>query len=141
VASVAGIIADPSRKPAEVRAAKNVRSTTSATADPGTWESILMKRLIAGAALVGALGLVPVIAATGVVNADDDAPVTMTIGLLQDLSSPNVTVGYLVSVYELWNLQYATLTDKAADDFSTIPGLAESWEAQRRRSHLHLHVA
>ena len=86
-----------------------------------------MKRLIAGAALVGALGLVPVIAATGVVNADDDAPVTMTIGLLQDLSSPNVTVGYLVSDYEVYNLQYATLTDKAADDFSTIPGLAESW--------------
>ena len=26
-------------------------------------------------------------------------------------------------------LQYATLTDKAADDFATIPGLAESWEA------------
>lgn len=86
-----------------------------------------MKRLIAGAALVGALGLVPMIAATGVVNADDDAPVTMTIGLLQDLSSPNVTVGYLVSDYEVYNLQYATLTDKAADDFSTIPGLAESW--------------
>lgn len=86
-----------------------------------------MKRLIAGAALVGALGLVPVAAATGVVNADDDAPVTMTIGLLQDLSSPNVTVGYLVSDYEVYNLQYATLTDKAADDFSTIPGLAESW--------------
>ena len=29
----------------------------------------------------------------------------------------------------MWNLQYATLTDKAADDFATIPGLAESWEA------------
>ena len=52
----------------------------------------------------------------------------MTIGLLQDMSSPNVTVGYLVPDYEVWNLQYATLTDKAADDFATIPGLAESWE-------------
>ncbi len=31
--------------------------------------------------------------------------------------------------YEVWNLQYATLTDKAAADFATIPGLAESWEA------------
>jgi peptide/nickel transport system substrate-binding protein len=28
----------------------------------------------------------------------------------------------------VWNLQYASLTDKAASDFETIPGLAESWE-------------
>ena len=55
--------------------------------------------------------------------------VTLTVGLLQDVDSPNVTVGYTVAAYELWNLQYATLTDKAADDFSTIPGLAEKWEA------------
>jgi peptide/nickel transport system substrate-binding protein len=87
-----------------------------------------MKRLIAGAALVGALGFVPVIATSGIAGADD-APVTLTIGLLQDLSSPNVTVGYLVSDYEVYNLQYPTLTDKAADDFSTTPGLAESWTA------------
>ncbi len=57
-----------------------------------------------------------------------DGDVTMTIGLLQDMSSPNVAVGYLVPEFEVWNLQYATLTDKAADDFATIPGLAESWE-------------
>ena len=58
----------------------------------------------------------------------EDGDVTMTIGLLQDMSSPNVAVGYLVPEFEVWNLQYATLTDKAADDFATIPGLAESWE-------------
>ena len=61
--------------------------------------------------------------------AQDDDVVTLTVGLLQDLDSPNVTAGFLVSSFELWNLQYATLTDKAADDFETIPGLAESWEA------------
>ena len=81
-----------------------------------------MKRLIAAAVLVaglsGALGH----------RASAQDEVTLTIGLIQDLSSPNVTVGYLVSDYELWNLQYATLTDKAADDFETTPGLAESWE-------------
>ncbi len=58
----------------------------------------------------------------------EDGDVTMTIGLIQDLSSPNVAVGFAVSDFEMWNLQYATLTDKAADDFATIPGLAESWE-------------
>jgi peptide/nickel transport system substrate-binding protein len=52
----------------------------------------------------------------------------MTIGLLQDMSSPNVTVGYLVPEFEVWNMQYAGLTGKSADNFETIPGLAESWE-------------
>ena len=62
-------------------------------------------------------------------RAAQEAPVTLTVGLLQDLDSPNVTAGYLVSSYEVWNLQYATLTDKAAADFATEPGLAESWKA------------
>ena len=55
--------------------------------------------------------------------------VTLTVGVTQDVDSPNVTVGYTVAAYELWNLQYATLTDKAADDFATIPGLASTWDA------------
>ncbi|MEN9646517.1 MAG: hypothetical protein RL238_3186 [Actinomycetota bacterium] len=81
---------------------------------------------------LGALGLA--IAALGTMavttaNASGgDEKVTLTVGLMQDLDSPNPTAGYLVSAYELWNLQYATLTDKAADDFATEPGLAESWE-------------
>ena len=61
-------------------------------------------------------------------GADDAAPVTLTVGVIQDLDTPNVTAGVLVSSYELWNLQYATLTDKAAADFATQPGLAESWD-------------
>lgn len=78
----------------------------------------------AAAALSGAVvGVGP--AAAG----SEAETVTLTIGLLQDLDSPNVTAGYLVSSYELWNLQYATLTDKAAADFATEPALAESWEA------------
>jgi peptide/nickel transport system substrate-binding protein len=44
------------------------------------------------------------------------------------MSSPNVTVGYLVPEFEVWNMQYAPLVDKAAEDFSPEPGLAESWE-------------
>ena len=73
---------------------------------------------LAGASAVGA----------GWTSADDAAPVTLTVGVIQDLDSPNVTAGYLVSSFELWTLQYATLTDKAADDFAITPGLAESWE-------------
>jgi peptide/nickel transport system substrate-binding protein len=81
-----------------------------------------MKRLIAAVVLVaglsGGLGRHAI--------AQDE--VTLTVGLVQDMSSPNVTLGYLVPEFDVWNLQYATLTDKAADDFATIPGLAESWE-------------
>ena len=58
----------------------------------------------------------------------DDERVVMTVGIPQSLDSANVTVGVTVAAYEVWNLQFATLTDKAADDFSTIPGLAESWD-------------
>jgi len=62
------------------------------------------------------------------VTAQDDELVTLRIGLTQDWETLNPTVGFAVSEYEIWNLHYATLTDKAADDFATIPGLAESWE-------------
>jgi len=63
-------------------------------------------------------------------SAQEDGKVVLTIGLTQDLDSPNVTVGELVSSYELWNLQFATLTDLAADDFANAPGLAESWTSE-----------
>ena len=76
------------------------------------------------ALLVAAFAVVFVSASTA-----QQGRLVLTVGLNQDLDSPNVTVGFLVSDYELWNLQYATLTDKAADDFGTIPGLAESWKA------------
>ena len=89
-------------------------------------ETVTSWRVVAGTVFV-----VGSIASTGAVAGaqDDGDSVTLTVGLPQDLDSPNVTAGVLVSSYELWTLQYATLTDKAADDFATIPGLAESWEA------------
>ena len=61
--------------------------------------------------------------------ADTAKPTILSVGITQAVDSFNTTVGVLVSSYEVWNLQYATLTDKAADDFHTIPGLAESWTA------------
>jgi peptide/nickel transport system substrate-binding protein len=81
--------------------------------------------------MAGAVGVLAVAAVGWALpaHATVDAPVTLTVGLLQDLDSPNVTAGYLVSSYEVWNLQYATLTDKAAADFATEPGLAQSWTA------------
>lgn len=78
-------------------------------------------------ALAAACAAVPLALIPSGANAQDDT-VTLTIGLTQDLSSPNVTVGYLVADFEVWNLQYAALTNKAAEDFETTPGLAESWD-------------
>jgi peptide/nickel transport system substrate-binding protein len=79
---------------------------------------------IALAAAVAALTLVAAATAQ-----DDDDKVVLTVGVVNNVGSFNPLVGVEVPDYEVWNLQYATLTDKAADDFSTIPGLAESWEA------------
>lgn len=88
-----------------------------------------MKRRFGIGAAVAAVVMTALVTAAPAQAQDGDDVVTMTIGLLQDMSSPNVTVGYLVPEFEVWNLQYATLTDKAAADFATTPGLAESWES------------
>ena len=108
-----------------------------------TWGRIGIVTLLAGALLgIGAGGAggqegdgsttttapTTTTAAPGATGADEEE-LTLTVGLTQEIDSPNVTVGYTVAAYEVWNLQYATLTDKAADDFETVPGLAESWEA------------
>jgi peptide/nickel transport system substrate-binding protein len=86
----------------------------------------MTRRLIGAGLLAGIASMLLVVPNAA---AQDESQITLTVGLMQDLDSPNVTAGFLVSSFELWNLQYATLTDKAADDFETIPGLAESWEA------------
>jgi peptide/nickel transport system substrate-binding protein len=76
---------------------------------------------LAGAALVVAL-------AVGPAAGQEKKKVVFTVGDTQDLDNPNPLVGINVPAFELWNLQYATLTDKAAKDFATEPGLASSWE-------------
>ena len=57
-----------------------------------------------------------------------DEPVVLTIGIGEDLDSANPFTGLSSLAYELFTLQYPTLTQYAADDFSIVPGLAESWE-------------
>jgi peptide/nickel transport system substrate-binding protein len=81
-------------------------------------------KLLAAAALVVLVSLGVSAVATA---QSDDEKVVLTVGLTQDLDTPNVTAGELVSSYELYNLQYAGPTEYAADDFAVDPGLAESW--------------
>jgi peptide/nickel transport system substrate-binding protein len=54
--------------------------------------------------------------------------VVFDVGDPQGIDSMNPLIGVTVAAYEAWNIQYATLTDKAATDFHTIPGLAKSWK-------------
>ena len=82
-------------------------------------------RTLAGA-LAGAAAIVAIVVTTAS-GQEGAKPLTLTVGLQQDLDSANPTVGVTVAAYEFWNLHYATLTDKSSKDFSPIPGLAASW--------------
>lgn len=67
-------------------------------------------------------------ATVAVASAAEEDKVVFTVGFPGDYDTLNPLMGVEVPDYEIWNLQYATLTDKAAADFATSPGLAESWE-------------
>jgi peptide/nickel transport system substrate-binding protein len=84
-----------------------------------------MKRRIALVALAIGLLSATAVASTGTATAQDE--VTMTIGLTQPWETLNPLVGFAVSEYEFWNVQYLGLTSRSADDFSPTPGLAEAW--------------
>ncbi|MSW11892.1 MAG: ABC transporter substrate-binding protein, partial [Actinobacteria bacterium] len=64
----------------------------------------------------------------GLPTATADEPVVLTIGIGEDLDSANPFTGLSSLAYETFTLEYPTLTQYAADDFSIVPGLAESWE-------------
>jgi peptide/nickel transport system substrate-binding protein len=58
------------------------------------------------------------------------AKVVLQVGINStDFDTLNPIVGATAVDFDVWNAQYATLTNKAAEDFATIPGLAESWSA------------
>ena len=48
--------------------------------------------------------------------------VVFDVGDPQGIDSMSPLIGVTVAAYEAWNIQYATLTDKAASDFSIDPG-------------------
>ena len=54
-------------------------------------------------------------------------PTTFTIGMTTDIDSANPFTGIVAEAYEIFQLMYPTLTEYAADDFSTAPGIADSW--------------
>jgi peptide/nickel transport system substrate-binding protein len=96
---------------------------------PRTWQDERSNPVRLAKPLTAALlAVVVVLLSAGAALAQDDEKVVFTVGIPETYDSFNPLVGVEVPDFDVWNLQYATLTDKAADDFSTIPGLAESWE-------------
>ncbi|MEO7979779.1 MAG: peptide ABC transporter substrate-binding protein [Sporichthyaceae bacterium] len=75
--------------------------------------------LVAATTLAGAT--VPASGAAG-------DPTTFTVGIKQDIDSLNPFTGIVASAYEMYQMNYETLTDYGQKDFSTQPALAESWE-------------
>ena len=60
--------------------------------------------------------------------AQAEDPVVLTIGIGEDIDSANPFTGLSSLAYEIFTLQYPTLTQYASEDFGIVPGLAESWE-------------
>jgi peptide/nickel transport system substrate-binding protein len=53
---------------------------------------------------------------------------TFTIGVTQDVDSTNPFTGIAADAYEIYQLQYDTITGYAQKDFATTPLLAQSWK-------------
>ena len=84
-------------------------------------------RLLAGMTLLAML-----VAGLAAVSAQGQGEaVTFDVGDPNGIDSMSPLVGVTAAAYEAWNIQYATLTDKAAKDFHTIPALAESWKGSK----------
>lgn len=73
-------------------------------------------------------GLVALAMVSMAAAAEGDEKIVLTVGLTNDYDTLNPVQGVEVPDYEVWNLQYAGVTDITAEDFSITPGLAESWE-------------
>jgi len=90
-----------------------------------------MKRLAAVLVCVLLLAGLTAVSASSQDDEGGGKPTTFDVGDPQGIDSMSPLIGVTVAAYEAWNIQYATLTDKAADDFHTIPGLAESWKGSK----------
>ena len=80
------------------------------------------------AALVATMALGTGLLSVPPASAADGEPTIFTIGMLQDVDSLNPFNGIVLEAFEMWQLQYPTLTDYSADTLAIVPDLAESWE-------------
>ena len=90
-------------------------------------------RVIAACA-AGALAMGVTAGLAGAASADSTSPTpssgsksVLTIGTTDDIDSANPFTGYSVAAYEIFQMEYPTLTMYSPTDFSPTPRLAESW--------------
>src|SRR4051794_31736399 len=84
-------------------------------------------RLLAALAALTA-GAALALAGAGTPALGADSKVTFTVGVTQDVDSLNPFTGIAAASYEIYQLNYDTLTDYAQKDFSTVPSLASTWD-------------
>lgn len=86
-------------------------------------------RLVVAAAAVAATAAASGLAVGALPASGAEAKTTFTVGIKQDVDSLNPFTGIVSSAYEIYQLNYDTLTDYGQKDFSTQPALASSWES------------
>ena len=83
---------------------------------------------VASTAMVAAL--LPLASTGGQAQAlEQDGKNIFVVGVLQDVDNLNPFKGITVAAYESWALTYSYLTGYSAEDYSPVPGLAETWES------------
>lgn len=80
------------------------------------------------ASAVVVAGVIPVAASGGAQAMEENGKNIFVVGEIQDVDNLNPFKGITVAAYETWALTYNTLTGYSADDFSSVPQLAKSWE-------------
>lgn len=86
-----------------------------------------VRRLAALASVAVVLAVGSVAGLSGAATAETGKS-TFTVGIKQDVDSLNPFTGIVVQAYELYQLNYETLTDYDQKDFSAQPALASSWD-------------
>ena len=71
---------------------------------------------------------------------DDGKKLVLNIGMPQGIDNMNPVRGVTVAAFEAWNMQYATLTDKSAEDFSDHPRPRRLVEGLRGRQAVDVHA-
>ena len=64
----------------------------------------------------------------GASPASSTGKVVLTVGMTEDIDSANPFTGIAAVSYEIFQMEYPTLTEYDAGDFHIVPGLAESWQ-------------
>ena len=87
----------------------------------------LLAAAAAGTLLLG-VSLAGTATAADSASPSPGAKVVLTVGMTEDIDSANPFTGIAAVSYEIFQMEYPTLTEYDAGDFHIVPGLAESWQ-------------